>query len=272
VTATWNVTATLTTPVAAPLPVGGQSVQLPDTTLIAAAIDIDDSPSMRWSDPNRLRTSAAQLFWRQVLAAEPSNRVALLDFGGASASPGFSRTRLLQTYTAYEADLDRQLGDIQPLSGSTYLYHSGVEVARWTDTTLTSLPHKRYLVMITDGLPTDTTENYKDSLVAVANGTHVHIFAVGVGPASDQGTQPQPGAVAVLREVATRTGGIYAGVTDPSQLLPVLQSLASEPTGAKLLATLRLSAIPTRGVMVSGTVTVSGTRGTATADWSFVAP
>jgi len=268
----WSVTATLTSPVAAALPVSAQSVELPDTTLVAAAIDIDDSPSMRWNDPNRLRTSAAQLFWREVLGVEPTNRVALLDFGGTSPSPGFARTRLLQAYTVNQAQLDGQLKEIQPLSGSTYLYHSGVEVVRWTDTTLSSLAHKRYLVIITDGLATDTTQNYKDSLFAVANASQVRIFAVGLGPASDQGAKTQDHAVAVMRELATRTGGIYAGVTDPSQLLPVLQSLAGEPAGPKLLATFRLSPIPARSAVVTGTVTVSGARGTASADWSFVAP
>lgn len=272
VTDSWSVTATLTGPVAAPLPVNSQSVELPDTTLVAAAIDIDDSPSMRWSDPDRLRTSAAQLFWREVLGARAANRVALLDFGGSSPSPGFARTRLLQPYTTNPTELDGQIPAIQPLSGSTYLYHSGIEVVRWTDTTLTSVAHKRYLVIITDGLPTDTTQNYKDSLFAAANASQVRIFAVGVGPASDQGAKTQDRAVEVMRELALRTGGIYAGVTDPSQLLPVLQSLAGEPAGPKLLATFRLSSIPVRNATVSGTVTVSGARGTASADWSFVAP
>ena len=270
VTDAWTISGTLVSPVAGGLPLTSQRVEPPDTQLTAAAIDIDDSPSMVYSDPQRVRASAAQLFWQTLLGAEVSNQCALLDFGGPP-SPGLNRTRLLQTYTSVGSQLDAQLASIQPLNGSTPLYHSALEVVRWTDTTLTEARYGRYVVIMTDGQPSDTS--YRDSLFAAANAGAVRFFAVGLGPASDQGAKTEPAAVAAVRELATRTGGIYVGVTSTAQLLPALQSLASEPTSAKLLAVFGApQPVPARGQVVSGRVTVSGQRGTATANWAFVAP
>lgn len=270
ITDAWTITATLVSPTAGGLPLTSQGIEPPDTQLTAAAIDIDDSPSMAFSDSQRVRASAAQLFWQTLLGAEPRNQSALLDFGGAP-SPGFQRTRLLQTYTSAGSELDAQLPGIQPLNGSTPLYRSALEVVRWTDTTLTQGRYGRYLVIMTDGQPSDTS--YRDSLFAAAKSSAVRFFAVGLGPASDQGTKTQAAAVAAVRELATRTGGIYVGVTHAGQLLPALQSLAREPAGEKLLAVLAVPApFPARGQVVSGRVTVTGVHGTATANWAFVAP
>ena len=270
VTDAWTIAATLVSPTAGGLPLTSQRVEPPDTQLIAAAIDIDDSPSMAFSDSQRVRAGAAQLFWRTLLAVEPRNQAALLDFGGP-ASLGFLRTRLLQTYTGAGNELDARLSSIQPGNGSTPLYQSALEVVRWTDSTLTETRYGRYLVIITDGEPSDTS--YREPFFAAANGSAVRVFAVGVGPASDQGRKPQAAAVAAVRELATRTGGIYVGVTSPAQLLPALQSLAREPTGEKLLAVFALPApVPARGQVVSGRVRVTGQQGTATANWAFVTP
>lgn len=270
ITDVWTISSTLVSPVAGPLTLTSQRVAPPDTQLTAAAIDIDDSPSMASSDPQRVRAGAAQLFWRTLLGAEPRNQSALLDFGGP-ATVGFHRTRLLSAYTSAGSQLDAQLVSIQALNGSTPLYQSALEVVRWTDSTLIPARYGRYLVILTDGMPTDTA--YRDALFAAAKASAVRFFAIGLGPASDVGTKSNPAAVAVVRGLATQTGGIYVGVTSAAQLLPALQSLASEPTSEKLLAVFDApQPIPARGEVVSGRVTVTGERGTATANWAFVAP
>jgi hypothetical protein len=187
-------------------------------------------------------------------------------------SPGFVKTRLLQGYTTNPAQLDAQLPSIQAQpSGGTPLYRSAFEVVRWTDTTVVEVSARRHVVIITDGFPRDSVP-YKDSLFAAAARGGVRIFAVGIGPASDQGPKSSSQAVAVVRELATRTGGIYAGVTDAAQLAPALRALASEPSGDRLLATFALGSVPVRGAVVAGTVTIQGALGRATAGWSFVAP
>ena len=270
ITDVWTISSTLVSPSAGGLALTSQRVEPPDTQLTVAAIDIDDSPSMAYSDPQGVRAGAAQLFWQTLLGAEPRNQCALLDFGGPP-SLGFDRTRLLSAYTSARSQLDAQLASIQPLGGSTPLYQSALEVVQWTDTALTQGRYGRYLVIMTDGMPTDTS--YRDGLFAAAKASAVRFFAVGLGPASDQGSRTQPRAVAAVRELATRTGGIYLGVTSAEQLLPALQSLASEPTSEKLLAVFGVPGpFPARGQVVSGRVTVTGQRGNATANWAFVAP
>src|SRR5205807_4463003 len=57
VTDAWTISGTLVSPVAGGLPLTSQRVEPPDTQLTAAAIDIDDSPSMAYSDPQRVRAS-----------------------------------------------------------------------------------------------------------------------------------------------------------------------------------------------------------------------
>ncbi len=268
----WTVSAALTPPAAGAVRVSDQMVQPADTVPVAAALDLDDSQSMTGNDPQRVRASGAQRFWREVLAARPGNRVALLDFGGTLRSPGFLATRLMREFTADGAELDAQLPSIQAQSSSgTPLYQSALEVVRWSDTVLAVGPDRRWLVIITDGFPRDSA-HYRDSLFAGATARDIHILAVGVGPASDQGTKTDPRAVAVVQELATRTGGIYADVTDAAQLAPVLRVLASAPTGDRLVATFTLGSLPARGAVVAGTVTVQGPLGRATAAWSFLAP
>ena len=270
----WTVTGALQSPVAGALPLSALAVQPADTMPVTVSIDIDDSHSMVRNDANRVRATGAQLFWQTVLGARPRNQVALLDFGGTLVSSGFLKTRLVQGHTTDPAQLDAQLSMIQAQATSgTPLYRSALEVIRWTDTAVAGPQSQRYLVMITDGFPYPPDSlPYQDSLFAAAANSGVRIFAVGVGPASDQGAQSVDSAVAVVRDLATQTGGIYAGVTDAAQLAPALRALASEPSGERLLATFALGSPPVRGAVVAGTVTIEGPLGRATAGWSFVAP
>jgi hypothetical protein len=83
----WTITTTLSTPLTASVDQLSQEVEPADSQPIATAILIDDSGSMRASDPDRIRAVAAQLFWRDLLPGRPGNIVALLDFGRGSVEP-----------------------------------------------------------------------------------------------------------------------------------------------------------------------------------------
>lgn len=272
---TWNISTTLEAPTLVAVTLDSQRIQPADDRPAAAAIHIDDSGSMLKNDADRGRATAAQLFWNELLGASGDNLVALLDFGRGTAdtpSPGFRATRLLQSFTGDTRLLDASLSSIEAASGGgSRLYRSAWEVARWFDTTVAASSYKRTLVIITDGLPRDTL-GYKDSLFAAATAAQIRILAVGVGPASDQGTQTVDSAVAVLRELATQTDGVYAGADEAQQLVPILHALANVSTSEQLLAELRLDPVPPSGTLVAGTVTIAGKRGRATASWSFIAP
>lgn len=271
----WNISTTLEEPASVAVTLDSQRVQPADSRAAAAAIHIDDSGSMLHNDKDSRRATAAQLFWNELLGAGGGNLVALLDFGRGTPdtpSPGFRATRLLQSFTSDASLLDAKLSSIQAAAGGgTRLYRSAWEVARWFDTTVAANSHKRTLVIITDGMPRDTL-GYKDSLFAATAAAQIRILAVGVGPASDHGTESVDSAVAVLRELATQTNGVYAGADEAQQLEPILHALANVSTSEQLLAELRIDPVPPSGTFIAGTVTIKGKRGRATAGWSFIAP
>jgi Mg-chelatase subunit ChlD len=266
----WTISTKLTTPASARLETISKGVERADTQAAAATILIDDSGSMEFSDPERHRATAAQLFWGDILAARPGNAVALLDFGRGQTepTPGFEETNLLAGFTADEGVLEAALDQVQAVSGGgTPLYRSAEEVIAWVDTTAATNTD-RTLVVITDGKPGDVA--FKDSLFAAATRRQVRIFAVGLGVAAQQ--DPVTEAAALLQEIASRTGGIYAAADSAVELQSILQTLTKSVSPERLLVHLRLTPAPAPGTSVAGSVSVSGERGSAEALWSFVTP
>jgi uncharacterized protein YegL len=269
ITDAWQVGVTLGSPESISLTVGDPRIDPPDTLPSASAILIDDSGSMLGSDPDRKRADAAQLFWQAVLPARVGNLVALLDFGRGDvpATLGFRDTRLIQDFTSEAAELDAQAASIQAASGGgTHLYRSGTEVARWIDSTIPTPGYNRSMVVLTDGKPGDT-EFHDAFFVAVAD-AKVRVFAVGLGVAAD----PASAAGQVVKELAKRTGGVYAAASSPKDLTHILSVLASASSDSRLLIRVQLSPIPPKGTPVDGLASISGARGTADASWSLVAP
>ena len=128
----WTITTTLSAPLAASVDQLSQEVEPADSQPIATAILIDDSGSMRSSDPDRIRAVAAQLFWRDILPSRPGNIVALLDFGRGSVepTPGFQRTNLLAGFTGDAAVLDAALSQIEAVPGGRH--RSADQGWRWS--------------------------------------------------------------------------------------------------------------------------------------------
>lgn len=266
----WEVSTTLSAPAILTLQTTSLGVQPPDSQPVASAILIDDSGSMRFSDPDRARATAAQLFWSDILPARAGNMVALLDFGRGDAvpTPGFERTVLLAPFTTDGSALESALAQIQAVPGAaTPLYASVLEVIAWMDTSTPS-EFKRTLVLVTDGAASDLS--VADSVFAGAAEEHVRIFTVGVGAGAE--TDPPSPAALLIEELATRTGGIYAAADPPEEVEAILRTLAKSASPARLLLHLRLDPAPPAGTPISGTVTVMGPRGSATAGWSFLAP
>ena len=265
----WDIGVTLASPTTVSLTIGDQRIVPPDSQPTTSAILIDDSGSMQGSDPDRKRADAAQLFWRAVLPARAGNLVALLDFGRGDvpASPGFHRTQLLQPFTPERTLLDAQVASIQAVpGGGTHLYESGTEVARWIDSTVPTGDYTRSMVIMTDGKPSDST--FHDPFFTAAGNAKVRVFAVGLGVAAD----PVSAAAQVVKELAKRTGGVYAAASSPDDLARILTVLASTSRDSHLLVVVQLTPVPPAGTPVDGVASVSGMRGTAEASWSFVAP
>jgi len=270
----WHITVGVKEPSTAQVTTDTTWVQPADPRPLAAVILVDDSGSILRNDPNRERARAAELFAEQFLAANPQNRVALADFGwpAASATSGFVRTRLLQDFTADLTQFRAGTAQIQGIEGGgSRVYQSALEVARWIGTTI-SPTYKRSVIIITDGFPTQSDVAYREELFAEAAAQEIRILGVGVGSASDQSGESVDSAVAVVRELASRTGGVYSGTTSSTQLVPVLTALANVSTQSQLLMLLRLNPPPPPGTALAGKVAIEGARGAAAAHWTAVAP
>jgi hypothetical protein len=267
----WTITPVVSDPTTVEFSVVGSGLQPADTQPVATAVLIDDSGSMRFSDPDRLRAFAAQRFWEEVLTGRPDNVVALLDFGRGDAepTPGFTRTTVLAGFTEDPAVLEAALPQVQAVpGGATPLYQSGLEVLRWIDSTIPST-YQRTLLVITDGAPSDT-DSVAQILYDEAQALRVRVFAVGVGAAGED--NPPSEAAQRLLELAVQTGGIYGAGEPPTRLQPILQTLAQSTSPERLAVRIRLSPAPARGTRIRGTVGLEGERGAISAPWTFVAP
>lgn len=263
-----DVTPRLTAPAEQDLPPVSKAVQEPDPRPVAAAVSIDDSRSMGNSDPGGRRAEAARLFWTEILAGGSSNQVALLSFGGGQPTAPFRQTALLQDWTTDAALLEAGLSRLVT-TGDTFLYQSTAEIAGWVASTRPA-SFRRMMLLVTDGLPTDSPKEQQAIDAAIAGQTPV--FTVGVGPASDQSSTSVAAAVDRLRTLSNRTGGVYAGAENTAELSTVFESLAKVTTEGALLVTVRMSPAPAAGTKVTGSVRVGNQYGAATANWSFDAP
>lgn len=240
----------------------------PQSAATQATILMDNSGSMSGTDPSRLRATAAKLFWDAVLPVRPSNRVAFLDFGAGSTG-GFTNTRILVPFTSSAARLDSALSRVTA-SGGTPLYESLRETARWVDST-TAITDNRVMLLLSDGQPNSRTN--RDSALAIATRANITVHTVGLGPASDlSATGRDTAAIGAIREIATRTGGVYAAATDASALGPIFTSIAQASSRGQLVTTFAISPVPASGTRVGGTVTVTSGGTSQTASWTFVVP
>lgn len=268
----WAISAAVTTPSGVTPNFLFQRLQPPDTSPFSVALLLDNSRSMLRNDPERLRIAAAQHSWETLLERRPDGQVSLLYFGlgGMQPTPAFTATVLLQTWTADPNELSGKLEPIEAASGSR-IYSSLLDVSEWIDTT-TSVDRRRAVLLLTDGVLTLETST-ASAVLASAQRTRVRINAVGLGPASDRGTQSDPEAVALLQELANGTGGLYAGVAIPERLSSALLSLTVSDSTGVLLAQFTLSPVPPSGTQVTGSVKLMNERlGAAQGIWSFIAP
>ncbi len=247
----------------------GTNATNPQNGATQATILMDNSGSMSSTDPGRLRAAAAKLFWEAVLPVRTTNRVAFLDFG-AGATPGLVATRILVPFTTSAARLDSALVRVAA-GGGTPLYESLLATARWVDTSTSGSSDNRVMLLLSDGQPNSRAN--RDSAIATAARANIIVHTVGLGPASDLATTGRDTvAIGAIREIADRTGGVYAAATDASALGPIFANIARASSRGQLVTTFAISPVPASGTRVSGTVTVTSGGTSQTATWTFVAP
>jgi Mg-chelatase subunit ChlD len=269
---TWSVSLALEAPAGASLAMLSQARRPADTMPAATLLLIDNSGSMRFSDPDRYRAQAAQLFWTEVLGGRPGNLVALADFGGGEPTDEFEHSRLLHGFTSDPAALAAQIDRIQAVGGfGTPLHGSALELMRWMDERVPGSGYRRSIVLMTDGEPGDGGAA-REALVAQSRAAGIPLITVGLGAASSDGARTSEVAVGLLVDLASATGGVYAGASTDSRLRPVLQALGRESTQEQLLATVRISPVPAAGVVLRGRVVLDGVPGSVEGRWALVGP
>lgn len=269
----WTISTTITEPQGVAPEFLSQQVLPPDTTPSDVALLVDNSESMLQNDPDRLRVAAANLLWNTLLEQQHNNVVSLLyfGFGPLQPTPGFSATRLLQTWTSDRNVLSGIL-DTLTVGTSSRIYSSALDVVEWFDTT-TSADHRRVLLLLTDGKLNREGGATVSEVLSAAQRAGVNIGTVGLGPASDRGPTTEGEAVRLLQELANGSGGLYAGAATPERLASTLLSLTAWSSTGALLATFKLSPVPPSGARVSGNIQLQNqTLGKAQGLWSFIAP
>lgn len=242
----------------------------PDTRPISAIVHLDNSRSMQKSDPEKKRADAAQRFWSTLLGERPASLVALTDFGAYRPTSGFQSTRILQPFTSDQSALTAALDSLCECT-DTYMYRSLREISRWAEEQIPE-SRKRVMVLITDGNPvTEDFTNQSAALSAVAEAGLV-VNTVGLYAASEGNPNADPTAVARLKELAGRSGGLYVPVDDPNSLGAVFRTIAGASSQGPLFAVFKLATIPASGTVVTGTLDGQANGANGSASFSFAVP
>jgi len=194
---------------------------------------LDLSRSMRSTDIVPSRLDAAKAAARAIAAALPNDRVGLLVFAG----DGFLQLPATVDRSTFEAFLAAASPADVPDPATNLEAASGVaaNVIRG-DSTYTAL------VVLSDG---EDNAGKLEGAIRTLESAHVRTFAVGVGTA--EGAPIDSGATTRLvednlRDIARRTGGVYARWSGPTSVIPIAARLAQMP-GRPIAGTARLANI-----------------------------
>ncbi|HTA74709.1 MAG TPA: VWA domain-containing protein [Gemmatimonadaceae bacterium] len=181
---------------------------------------LDLSRSMRSTDVVPSRLDAAKAAARAIAAALPSDRVGLLVFAG----DGFLQLPATVDRSTFEAFLSAASPADVPDPATNLEAAAGVvaNVIRG-DSTYTAL------VVLSDG---EDNVGKLEGAIRTLQSAHVRTYAVGVG--TTEGAGIDSGATTRLmednlRDIARRTGGVYARWSGPSSVTPVVTGLAQMP-------------------------------------------
>ncbi len=215
--------------------------------VISAVIDIDQSGSMKTTDPARKRVDAAKAF---VNRTKEQDRVAVMTFSGESE--GLRASTLLQDFTNDKALLGTAIDKVG----------QRLETPIWDSTLDTLDVHaddpggiagaSRVVVLFTDGQRNGGTADFSDALAA-AQETDVKFFTIGLGAGSKQIDLTE------LQTLAAATGGTFANVASADELDTLFEKVFNAIRASGVI-TLEISPTPPAGSLVTGTVefTVNG--------------
>jgi hypothetical protein len=192
--------------------------------LIATQMIFDGSGSIYSSDPSNLRKSAGKTFITKLAENNPTNKVAIAEFGVSADTTSIDSTTfyfdLLCNFTS-ASNTSRLFPflDVLTESGSTPLYTSIIKGIQHTDSIVPTAKYARSLVVFTDGM--DNASQSGDTLshviqVAKSKGMTVSIVGLGSDVALDD-----------MQKLAWSTGGVFIPVESANALSGVFGTLAT---------------------------------------------
>lgn len=171
-----------------------------ETQYIDVVLSIDSSGSMDWNDPGELRKEAAKSF---VDKLRELDQAAVVDFDDSA--------RTLVSLTTDHAEVKYQIDTIDDVGG-TNLYAGLLKAVQ--EVSKGSAEHKRFVIFLTDG---DGTWN--ESALRAAKSNNVTVYTIGLGSSLNE---------ALLKRIATETGGKYFHATDANELKDIHDQVADE--------------------------------------------
>lgn len=188
------------------------TINQPGTDPYAVSLDIDGSGSMSQYDPNRTRVQGAKDFVDEFSQGTSDFSISIFTYNGSPNKPFLNNSELLSGFTDNTTNLKDAVEDVES-SGGTPTYPSLLEVLEYSEQEKPHNTNERSVVLLSDGYPNSTA--LRDSVCQVANNMDSPIYSIGLGPASDLSTNPDPDAVQEMRNISTCTGGSYSGI-DPT--------------------------------------------------------
>jgi Ca-activated chloride channel family protein len=205
-----------------------------DNASVRVALLFDVSGSMRLA----ARLEDAREAARQLLSA--------LRLGGGDEAAVFSfdmNLQSLQPFTSDPGAIETALSRVQPY-GQTSLYDAIAQTARRVADTRQSDPHRRAVVVLTDGV--DTSSLMKpDAVAAISSAIDVPVYVMAVSSQVDRDAMARAGGIeGTLRTLSRWTGGDLFVTSAPAHESVAARQIIDELRHQYLLA---FSAAPGTG-------------------------
>ena len=208
--------------------------------IINAVLDLDQSGSMKNTDPERKRVDAAGSFIGRITAQD---RLAVMTFRGDDED--FRASSLLQDFTGDQAALNAAVAKVGQ-QNDTPIWDSVLDTLDLHSGDESGGNASRVVVLFTDGQRKGGTVDFAKALGA-ARGSGVKFFTVGLGAGRKQLDLTE------LQTLAEATGGTFANVADADGLEALFEKIFNAIRASGVI-TLNISPVPPAGSLVTGTI------------------
>ena len=208
--------------------------------VINAVLDIDQSGSMKKTDPERQRVDAAEAFIGRITEQD---RLAVMAFRGDDEQ--FRASSLLQDFTSDQTALNAAVEKVKQ-NTDTPIWDSVLDTLDLHEGDEGGKNATRVVVLFTDGQRNGGDTDFPGAL-SVARESGVKFFTVGLGAG------PKQIDLTELQTLAEATGGTFANVADADGLEALFEKIFNAIRASGVI-TINISPVPPAGSLVTGTI------------------